>query len=58
MHAGVSEKNIFTAPFCTMKRIDLFFSYRIEKRLYGKIGRLMSVIGRKLINGGTGQLAD
>ncbi len=44
---GVDEKNIFTAPFCTMERTDLFFSYRIEKKKYGKTGRLMSVIGRK-----------
>jgi len=44
--AGVQEKNIFTAPFCTMERTDLFFSYRIEKKKYGKTGRLLSVIGR------------
>lgn len=45
--AGVQEKNINTAPFCTMKRTDLFFSYRIEKKKYGKTGRLLSVIGKK-----------
>jgi uncharacterized protein, YfiH family len=44
--AGLPEKNIFTAPFCTMLRTDLFFSYRIEKKKYGKTGRLLSVIGR------------
>lgn len=44
--SGVREENIFTAPFCTMERTDLFFSYRKEKRIYGKTGRLMSVIGR------------
>lgn len=44
---GVSEENIQLAPFCTMERTDLFFSYRVEKRLYGKTGRLLSVIGRK-----------
>ena len=44
---GVLEKNIFTAPFCTILRTDLFFSYRIEKKKYGKTGRLMSVIGRR-----------
>jgi len=43
---GVPEKNISTAPYCTMARTDLFFSYRIENRLNGKTGRLMSVIGR------------
>lgn len=44
---GVSGENIFIAPFCTMERTDLFFSYRVEKKLYGKTGRLLSVIGRK-----------
>ena len=44
--AGVDEKNIFTAPFCTMERPDLFFSFRLEKQKYGKTGRLLSVIGR------------
>ena len=43
--AGVSEANIYTAPFCTMDRTDLFFSYRMEKKKYGKTGRLLSVIG-------------
>lgn len=42
---GVAAENIFTAPFCTMERTDLFFSYRKEKKLYCKTGRLMSVIG-------------
>lgn len=44
--SGIPLENIFTAPFCTMERTDLFFSYRVEKKLYGKTGRLMSVIGR------------
>ena len=44
--AGVNPANIFTAPLCTMCRTDLFFSYRREKSVYGKVGRLMSVIGR------------
>ncbi len=43
---GVNEANIFTAPFCTMERSDLFFSYRLEKKTFGKTGRLLSVIGR------------
>ncbi len=42
----ILPENIFVAPFCTMERTDLFFSYRIEKKLYGKTGRLMSVIGK------------
>ncbi len=44
--AGVELSNIHIAPFCTMERPDLFFSYRLEKSLYGRTGRLMSVIGR------------
>jgi polyphenol oxidase len=44
---GVKAPNIFTAPFCTIERTDLFFSYRVEKKLYGKAGRMMSVIGLK-----------
>jgi YfiH family protein len=45
--AGLRISNIFTSPYCTMERSDLFFSYRVEKRKFGKTGRLMSVIGRK-----------
>jgi polyphenol oxidase len=45
--SGVNPNNIYTAPFCTMERPDLFFSYRLEKRKYGKTGRLLSVIGRR-----------
>ena len=45
--AGVSLANIHLAPLCTMDRNDLFFSYRQEKRLHGRVGRLMSVIGRR-----------
>jgi YfiH family protein len=45
--AGINQANIYSAPLCTMCRTDLFFSYRREKNVYGKVGRLMSVIGRK-----------
>ena len=45
--AGVVPGNIYTAPYCTMERPDLFFSYRIEKQKYGRTGRLLSVIGRE-----------
>lgn len=45
---GVLPENIYAAPFCTLERTDLFFSYRMEKKLYGKTGRLLSVIGRNL----------
>jgi polyphenol oxidase len=44
--AGVPQENIDVAPLCTMERTDLFFSYRIEKKKYGRTGRLLSVIGR------------
>ena len=44
--AGVSRENIHPAPFCTMCRTDLFFSYRREKKLHGRTGRLLGVIGR------------
>jgi purine-nucleoside/S-methyl-5'-thioadenosine phosphorylase / adenosine deaminase len=46
LSAGVDDKRIHLAPFCTMCRPDLFFSYRCEKRLHGKVGRLMAVVGR------------
>ena len=45
--SGISEGRIFTAPYCTMERLDLFFSYRKEKKTNGKTGRLLSVIGRQ-----------
>jgi YfiH family protein len=44
--AGVDSNNIFIAPLCTMCNTDLFFSYRREKTVHGKVGRLMSVIGK------------
>jgi polyphenol oxidase len=47
LHAGVPAENISVAPLCTMERTDLFFSYRKEKKLYGKTGRLMAVVGRR-----------
>ena len=46
IEAGVSADRIHIAPLCTMDRTDLFFSYRREKQLHGRVGRLMSVIGR------------
>ena len=45
--AGVPPERIHIAPLCTMCRTDLFFSYRREKKLYGRTGRLLSVIGRR-----------
>lgn len=47
LSVGVFRENIDVAPFCTMERTDLFFSYRVEKRKFGKTGRLLSVIGIK-----------
>jgi len=44
---GVSLDRIHIAPLCTMDRNDLFFSYRREKRFHGRVGRLMSIIGRR-----------
>ncbi len=46
IEAGAAPERIHLAPLCTMCRTDLFFSYRREKSLYGRVGRLMSVIGR------------
>ena len=46
--AGVPAAQIFTSRLCTMTRTDLFFSYRCEKQSQGKVGRLMSVIGRRV----------
>ena len=44
---GVRPERIHVVPFCTMCRTDLFFSYRQEKKLLGKVGRLMAVIGKQ-----------
>lgn len=44
---GIDPERIYIAPLCTMCRTDLFFSYRREKNVHGKVGRLMSVIGRR-----------
>ena len=45
--AGINPEKIHTAPICTMCRTDLFFSYRREKSIHGKVGRLLAVVGRK-----------
>jgi YfiH family protein len=44
--AGVLPARIHTAPLCTICRDDLFFSYRRDKKLHGRTGRLLAVIGR------------
>jgi len=46
---GVLPDRIHIAPLCTMCRTDLFFSYRREKKLRGRVGRLMAVIGRNQV---------
>ena len=46
IESGVLPENVYVAPYCTMERIDLFFSYRVEKKKFGRTGRLMSVIGK------------
>jgi len=44
---GVIDERIHISSLCTMCRTDEFFSYRQEKSVHGKVGRLMAVIGRK-----------
>ncbi len=46
IEAGVPTAQIYAAPLCTICRSDLFFSYRREKKIYGRTGRLLAVIGR------------
>jgi len=45
--AGVPADRIHTSGLCTMCRTDLFFSYRREKTVQGKVGRLLAIIGRR-----------
>jgi YfiH family protein len=45
--AGVAAESIHALPLCTMCRPDLFFSYRQGRKLYGRTGRLLSVIGMR-----------
>ena len=47
IEAGVSPQRIHVAPLCTMDRNELFFSYRQEKHVRGRVGRLLAVIGRQ-----------
>ncbi|MDQ5837722.1 MAG: peptidoglycan editing factor PgeF [Acidobacteriota bacterium] len=47
VESGVTPGRIHTLPLCTICRPELFFSYRREKKLYGKTGRLLSVIGMR-----------
>jgi YfiH family protein len=45
--AGVAPERAHLLPLCTICRTDLFFSYRREKRLHGRTGRLLAVIGKR-----------
>jgi polyphenol oxidase len=47
INMGVAAERIHVSPLCTMCRTDVFFSYRREKSVHGKVGRLMAVIGRE-----------
>ncbi|GAC1402339.1 MAG: peptidoglycan editing factor PgeF [Pyrinomonadaceae bacterium] len=47
IESSVQPSRIHILPLCTMCRTDIFFSYRREKNLHGRTGRLFSVIGRK-----------
>lgn len=47
IESGVAPERIHALPLCTMCRTDLFFSYRQDRKLYGRTGRLLSVIGRR-----------
>jgi YfiH family protein len=46
VESGVAPERVHLLPLCTMCRTDLFFSYRKDRELYGRTGRLLSVIGR------------
>ncbi len=46
IEAGVEATRIHILSLCTMCQTGLFFSYRREKSVYGRTGRLLSVIGR------------
>ena len=47
IEAGVAPERVYALPLCTMCRTDLFFSYRQDRKLYGRTGRLMSVVGTR-----------
>jgi YfiH family protein len=47
VESGVAVERIHALPLCTICRPELFFSYRRDRKLYGRSGRLLSVIGRR-----------
>ncbi len=46
--SGVAPERVHTLPLCTMCRPEEFFSYRRDRKLYGRTGRLLSVIGMRI----------
>ncbi|HWS88396.1 MAG TPA: peptidoglycan editing factor PgeF [Pyrinomonadaceae bacterium] len=47
IEAGVNPERVHALPLCTMCRPDLFFSYRQDRKRYGRTGRLLSVVGMR-----------
>jgi purine-nucleoside/S-methyl-5'-thioadenosine phosphorylase / adenosine deaminase len=45
--SGVPRERVHLLPLCTICRPEDFFSYRRDKKLHGRTGRLLSVIGRR-----------
>lgn len=45
--SGVAPERVHALPLCTICRPEDFFSYRRDKKLHGRTGRLLSVIGRR-----------
>lgn len=45
--SGVAPERVHALPLCTMCRPEDFFSYRRDRKLQGRTGRLLSVIGLK-----------
>jgi polyphenol oxidase len=45
LESGVEATRVHLLPLCTMCRPEEFFSYRRDRPVYGRTGRLMSVVG-------------
>jgi polyphenol oxidase len=45
VESGVAAERVHLLPLCTMCRPEDFFSYRRDRKIHGRTGRLMSVIG-------------
>jgi YfiH family protein len=46
--SGVAPERVHALPLCTMCRPEDFFSYRRDRKLHGRTGRLLSVIGFRI----------